>query len=180
MRNAQRGFCRIHFVMCYRSETRLLLERLFQQAEQQCRQQAAAEQCTQKAERISHYGQQKQSTVGGGAAAAEEDGQKACQRTAGNAGGADTQRVAQGEGQRALRHEGKAHDRSLGHAAALRGGESCREQHTGQRQPHRWDHAARHDGSHKIILQVDQCQCAADIGGFIDRPAVVGGHHAAQ
>ena len=35
-------------------------------------------------------------------------------------------------------------------------------------------------GSHKIILQVDQCQCTADIGGFIDRSAVVGGHHAAQ
>ena len=118
--------------------------------------------------------------MGGGAAAAEEDGQKACQRTSGNTGGADTQRVAQGEGQRTLRYEGKAHDRSLGHAAALRGCESCREQHTGQRQPQRRDHAARHDGSHKIILQIDQCQCTGDIGGFIDRSAVVGGHHAAQ
>lgn len=157
-----------------------MLQRLFQHTQQQGRGQGADSQRNQKARRVFHDRQQKQPAVRRGTPAAQQNRYEPGQCTACDAGEADPQRIAQCKRQRTLGHEGRAHQQRLRRRAALGAGEPRREQQAGQPNAQRRNHAARHDSGHQVILLVYQCQRAADVGGLVDRPAVVGGHHAAQ
>lgn len=171
MRNAQQGFCRIHYYC---------LSGFFSRPSSSAASRLPPSSAPRKPSGFPITGSRNNPPWGAGQPQPRKMAKKPASALPAIQEGPTRSGSRRAKGRAPLRHEGKSHDRSLGHAAALRGGESCREQHTGQRQPQRRDHAARHDGSHKIILQIDQCQCAADIGGFIDRSAVVGGHHAAH